>query len=134
MTMPVWLKATTLWLAILVLAILNGGFREMALIPALGNFTGMIVSGVILSACIFIVALAAAPWIGPLAPRQWLSVGLFWLLLTVVFEFGLGRFVQHKPWSELLDAYRFQGGNIWPIVLLVILLSPWLAARLRRLT
>lgn len=134
MTMPVWLKATTLWLAILVLAILNGGFREMALIPALGNFTGMIVSGVILSACIFIVALAAAPWIGPLAPRQWLSVGLFWLLLTVVFEFGLGRFVQHKPWRELLDAYRFQGGNIWPIVLLVILLSPWLAARLRRLT
>jgi len=133
MTVPVWLKAATLWLAILVLAILNGGFRETALIPALGSFTGLIASGVILSACIFIVAFAAAPWFGPLTPRQWLSVGLFWLLLTVAFEFGLGRFVQHKPWGELLNAYTFQGGNIWPIVLLVTLLSPWLAARLRRL-
>ncbi len=128
-----WLKAAALWLAILVLAILNGALREKALIPALGSFAGLIASGTILSVCVLLVAFVAAPWYGPLASRQWLWVGLFWFLLTVVFEFSFGRFVQHKTWAELFDAYTFRGGNIWPIVLLVAFLSPWLAAKLRSL-
>jgi len=132
-TPSVLYKAATLWLAILVLAILNGAFREWILLPSLGNFAGLVASGVILSACIFLVAWAAVPWFGPLGARRFLSVGVLWLLLTLLFEFGFGRFVQHKPWTELFDAYTFHGGNIWPVVLLVTCLSPWLAARLRHL-
>lgn len=45
MTKTVWLKASALWLAILVLAILNGILREKGLIPALGSFAGFIASG-----------------------------------------------------------------------------------------
>ncbi len=131
-TTSVWLKAAALWLAILVLAILNGALREKALIPAMGSFAGFVVSGIILSVCIFLVAFLASPWYGPLASRQWLFVGLFWLLLTLAFEFAFGRFVQHQTWAELLDAYTFRGGNIWPIVLAATFISPWLAARLRR--
>lgn len=134
MATSVWLKAAGLWLGILVLAILNGALRENALIPAFGSFTGQIVSGIILSVCIFLTAFVAAPWYGPLPSRQWLLVGLFWLLLTLVFEFGFGRFAQHKTWVELFDAYTFRGGNIWPIVLLATFLSPWIAARLRSFT
>ncbi len=131
MTISVWLKAALLWLAILVLAILNGTLRETLLAPALGGFTGLIASGTILCICIFLVAFATVPWLGPLAFRQWLLVGLFWLLLTVVFESIFGRFAQHKTWAELFDAYTFQGGNIWPIVLVTTLISPWLAAKIR---
>ncbi len=131
MTTSVWLKAATLWLAILVLAILNGALREKTLIPAFGSFAGLVVSGTILSICIFLVAFTAAPWYGPLASHQWLLVGLFWFLLTVVFEFSFGRFVEHKSWAELFNAYTFRGGNIWPLVLLATFLSPWFAARLR---
>lgn len=133
MTTLVWLKAAVLWLVILVLAILNGVLREHALIPAWGNFAGLVASGSILAVCIFLVAIAAAPWYGRLAARQWLLVGLFWLLLTLAFEFTFGRMVQHKSWAELFEAYRFQGGNIWPLVLFATFVSPWLAARLRRL-
>lgn len=133
MTPSVWIKAVLLWLAILVLAILNGALREVMLIPAWGSYAGLVVSGMILSICIFLVASAAAPWFGPLTSRQWLWVGSFWLLLTVVFEFAFGRFVQHKSWADLLHAYSFQGGNIWPIVLFVTFVSPWSAAKLRRL-
>ena len=95
---------------------------------------GLILSGVILSVSIFLVALIAAPWYGPLSSRQWYLVGLFWLLLTLAFEFGFGRVVQHKTWAELFDAYTFQGGNIWPIVLITTLLSPWAAAKIRGCT
>jgi len=126
-----WFKAFVLWLAILLLAILNGALREAVLIPAFGAFAGLIASGVLLSLLVFAVAFAAAPWYGPLPSSQWWLIGALWLLLTVAFEFGFGRLVQHKPWPELLDAYTFRGGNIWPLVLVVVFVSPWLAATLR---
>jgi hypothetical protein len=129
----VWLKALALWVAVLVLAMLNGTLREKALIPAMGSFGAFIASGTILSACIFIVAFFAAPWYGKLSSPQWLLVGVFWLLLTLAFEFGFGRFVQDKPWAELVEAYTFKGGNIWPLVLIATLISPWLMAKWRSL-
>jgi hypothetical protein len=127
------LKATALWLAILVLAMLNGTLREKWLVPSLGSFSALVLSGILLSACIFLVALAAAPWYGQLSSAQWLGVGALWLAMTLAFEFGFGRYVQHKAWSELLEAYAFKGGNLWPLVLAVVLISPWLAAKLRGL-
>jgi hypothetical protein len=131
MTTAVCLKASALWLAILLLAILNGILREKVLIPALGSSPGLIASGALLSLCIFLVALAAVSWYGTLVSSQWLLIGLFWLLLTLVFEFSFGRIAQHKTWIELFEAYTFQGGNIWPIVLAVTFISPWLAAKTR---
>ena len=133
MATSVWLKALALWAAILALAMFNGILREKALIPAMGSFGAFIASGTILSACIFIVAYFAVPWYGEMSSLQWLLVGVFWLLLTLAFEFGFGRFAQHKPWPELLEAYTFKGGNIWPLVLIAILISPWLMAKLRSL-
>ena len=131
--MAVWLKAFALWFAILALAMLNGVLREKALIPAMGSFGAFIASGLILSGCIFAVAYFGAPWYGRLSSASCFLLGLFWLVLTLGFEFGFGRFVQHKPWAELLEAYAFKGGNIWPVVLVAILISPWLMAKWRGL-
>ncbi|MGB5082310.1 MAG: hypothetical protein WBO23_16400 [Burkholderiales bacterium] len=133
MTGTVFLKALALWLAILVLAVLNGTLREKILMPSLGSFGALVASGIILSGCIFLAAFAGAPWFGKLAPPAWALIGLSWLALTLAFEFGFGRFVQHKAWTELFAAYTFKGGNIWPLVLVVILVSPWLAAKWRGL-
>jgi len=133
MTLSAWFKALALWFAILVLAILNGAFRESVLVPALGGFAGLVISGLLLCACIFLVAFVAVPLFAPSGPRRYLAIGVFWLLLTLSFEFGFGRYVQQKSWTEQLEAYTFAGGNLWPAVLLVTLLAPWLAARLRRL-
>ena len=128
-----FLKATVLWLAILVLAMLNGTLREKALVPNVGSFGAFIASGTILSICIFAVAWLGAAWYPRLSSAQWLAVGAFWLLLTLVFEFGFGRFAQHKTWADLFEAYTFKGGNIWPLVLAATLVSPWLAAKWRGL-
>ena len=133
MPAAVWFKALALWFAILALAMANGIAREKALVPAFGPFAALIASGIVLSSCIFLVAAFAAPWIGRMAAAQWLGVGALWLVMTLAFEFGFGRLVQHKGWAELLAAYTFKGGNLWPLVLVVVLISPWLAAKLRGL-
>jgi len=119
------------WLLILCLAVANGALREAVLIPSLGRSFGLVLSGVLLSLLIALVAYAFVRSRTRHSPAQGMFVGVFWLFLTLVFEFGFGRLVQHKSWSELLDAYTFNGGNIWPVVLLVTLLAPYIAAVVR---
>jgi hypothetical protein len=125
-----WQKVLLVWFAILVLANLNGLARELALAPLLGATGARFASGVTLSAIIFVMACLAAPWIGRSTARQWWGIGFAWLALTLMFEFGIG-YAQHQDVSRLLAAYTFEGGNIWPVVLLAALVSPYFAARLR---
>ena len=129
----VLLKAAAIWLLILGLAMLNGGLREAVLLPALGKPAAPLLSGVILSLCIVGVALLLVPRLGRLQRARALRLGLFWLALTLAFEFGFGRGVQGRSWGELLEAYTFRDGNIWPLVLVVTLFAPLIAVRLRRL-
>jgi hypothetical protein len=119
------------WLLILALAIANGTLRETVLIPALGRTAGLFLSGILLSCLIALVAYAFVRTCQPLTAAQGLLLGAIWLCLTVVFEFGFGSLVQHKSWGEMMDAYTFEDGNIWPVVLLVTFLAPAVAAWLR---
>ena len=124
-------KALAIWFGILVLAIVNGMLRDVVLIPVLGHEQGFILSGVILSALILTVTYISLPWFGPAPMARYIALGLGWLFLTLVFEFTFGRLIQGKPWPELLEAYTFKGGNIWPVVLLVVTTAPYIAARIR---
>lgn len=118
------LKPLVAWLVILALAVANGALREIVLIPVLGKTTGLVMSGALLSLFVMLVSFALVRLSHGITILQGLCVGASWLCLTLVFEFSFGRYVQHKAWSELLEAYAFKDGNIWPVVLLVILLAP----------
>ena len=122
------LRSLLAWLAILALAVGNGAVREAVLVPTLGKTIGLVLSGVSLSLFVALVAYVLVRWQHGLETSQGLLIGTLWLCLTLAFEFGFGRYVQHKSWAELVDAYTFQEGNIWPIVLLVTLLAPHMAA------
>ncbi|MCF8035419.1 MAG: hypothetical protein K9K62_00975 [Desulfobacteraceae bacterium] len=130
--MHLWiaLKALAIWTGILVLAVLNGALREAILVPKLGMAAGLVVSGVLLSALIIVVAYLALPWLGARRTIELLGIGIGWLALTLVFEFSFGL-LQGKSWQVMLEAYTFKGGNIWPAVLIVTAIAPYLAAKLR---
>jgi hypothetical protein len=127
----VGLKAFAIWLIILVLAVLNGALREMMLIPLLGTSVSLVLSGLLLSGLIFVTTYLVLPWLKMQYSRELVIVGLSWVALTIVFEFAFGL-SQGQSYQELLAAYTFTDGNIWPVVLVVIALSPWLAVRIRR--
>jgi hypothetical protein len=132
MAATVALKAFAVWVVILLLAILNGLFRESVLLPKLGAPSGLILSGVVLSTLVLAAAYVALPWLGARhAPHLW-GIGFGWLALTLVFEFSFGLW-QGKSWPTLLEAYTFKGGNIWPLVLVAVAVAPAVAARLRGL-
>lgn len=119
------------WLAILVLAIGNGLLREAVLGPRLGRVAGAIASGLLLIAAVFAVAWLLLRWRPARSPAQAGRLGLGWLVATLVFETGLGL-ARGLSWPELLSAYTFADGNLWPLVLVAVLLAPWLSMRMQR--
>ncbi len=130
MRLAVTAKVFAIWLAILCLAVANGFLREAVLVPGLGRAPGLVLSGVLLSAGILVVTVLALPWLGIRRRSSLIGVGVAWLVLTLVFEFAFGR-AQGQPWPVLLEAYTFKDGNLWPVVLLVTVAAPCLAAWLR---
>ena len=128
----IW-RAIVVWLAVLVLASLNGAAREAWLIPHLGPGLGRALSTVILCGLVFLVTWLTIGWIRPPTVRDALGVGALWLVLTLGFEFLGGHYLFHKPWGMLLEDYDLSRGRIWVAVLIVVLLAPLWTARLRGL-
>ena len=126
-------KSLVVWLGILLFAVANGAARELVLIPLIGRHPALILSGVSLCALILLLAYLSVRWFGHAPRATYVAVGLIWLGLTVTFELGFGHFVQGKTWSQLLDAYSFAGGNLWPVVSVVTAVAPYWAARVRGL-
>ena len=124
-------KAFGIWLLILVCAVLNGVLREAVLLPTFGKPAAFVISGVVLSLLIVAVSLVLVPRLGPLSMPHAMYVGVFWLALTLAFEFGFGLLGQHRSWAELMEVYTFKDGNIWPLVLALTLFSPAIVVRLR---
>lgn len=125
------LKAVVAWFLLVILAIANGILRDKVLTPALGSPIALPFSGMTLSLFILLVAWFSLPWYGALPSSRYWLIGLLWLLMTILFEFGFGYFVAHKSWAEMLQAYNVVKGNLWVMVLAATFVSPWLAARLR---
>lgn len=130
MPVAVLLKSLIVWTGILVFAIANGALRQAILLPLLGSTAGLLVSGLLLSALVMAVAYLTLPWLGTRRRAHLVGIGAGWLALTVLFEFSFGLW-QGEAWPVLLQAYTFEGGNIWPVVLVVIALAPCAAAKLR---
>ncbi len=128
----VWLavRAAAIWVLILGLAFSNAALRELVLIPRLGKVQGLTLSGVVLSLLVLLVAFGSVPWLGARRASEWIAIGLGWFVLTLAFDLVLGL-LQHKPMHLLFEAYLFKQGNLWPVVLLVTAIAPYLTARLR---
>lgn len=123
-------KSFMAWAVILCLAVANGVLREAVLIPAFGRPSGLVFSGILLCVFVVLVAYGFVRVVRGLTGPEAVLIGFLWLCLTLAFEFTFGLYVEGKPLSELLAAYTFAGGNIWPLVLVVTLLAPSLAAAL----
>ncbi len=126
-------RALVVWLALSVVAVLNGTFRQFVLLPSAGAHAGHVISSVTLSLLILLVAWLTIAWIGPTSARDAWAVGVLWLATTVVFEFVAGHYLFGHPWSKLLADYDIRQGRVWMVVLIVTVLAPRWAAGTRRL-
>jgi hypothetical protein len=126
-----YLKAASLWLGFLVVAITCGFIRERFLVPGFGPLGGRALGTLLVAAIIFTMIYV---YIGklPEASRAALfKLGLGWTMATIMFEFLFGHYVMGHAWESLWADYHVFQGRLWPLVLLVTLLGPLLARKIR---
>jgi len=128
--------ALAVWAGLAVLAVLNGIFREAVLALSLGDAGAHVLSTLLLTVAVAIVAVLYVERFAQEAERRTLlAVGGLWTVLTLAFEFGFGHYVVGKSWAVLLADYDVLAGRIWILVPVTLLVAPLVAARyLRRRT
>jgi hypothetical protein len=126
-----YLKAFCLWLGFLAVAIGCAVMREKFLVPGLGTLGGRALGTLLVGTVIFGLIYA---YIGKLqAPTRvsLFKLGLFWTMLTIMFEFLFGHYVMGHSWDSLWADYNIFQGRLWPLVLLVTLFGPLVARKIR---
>src|SRR5512145_1117827 len=118
------------WFPMILIAVANGALREAWLLPRLGKHAAGQVSTVLLIALLAVyIACVTRAW--PIvSSAQAFAIGALWLVLTLGFEFALGRFVSGLSWREMLAEYNLAAGRLWALVPLWVALAPCLFYRL----
>lgn len=116
------------WLLLAVAMTANGIFRELVLRPRLGTLAGYV------SVALGAVIIVGVTWAMFRAFRRhttgaMVQAGLLLIGMTVAFETAVGRWVDHKSWSELAANYAFWRGALWPFLLLLVGLTPLIWGR-----
>lgn len=112
------------WLGLAVIAVVNGVFREVVLVPRLGESSSHVIStGLLIAAILLISFWYFGRQLVPATDIELLLVGIMWSLLTVGFEFVVG-FVEGTPIAITLAQYNLFGGSVWISVPLTLLVAP----------
>jgi len=129
----IWFRAFVVWLVFIVAESVHGTLRTLLLAPVTGDFRARQLSVLTGSALVVFIAWWFARWVQARRTPTLLALGLGWLVLTLVFEFGLGRWVLGYSWRRMASEYNPFEGGLMGLGLLVLVFAPLLGARLRRL-
>ena len=66
----------------------------------------------------------------PGSSNQAVFIGFLWLVLTLVFEFGFGRY-RGNSWSKLFEDYNLLKGRIWILIPVWLFIAPYIFYKLR---
>jgi hypothetical protein len=128
--LKIGIKSVGIWLLIVIAAIINGAIREKLLIPLIGSDVSIPLSGITLSVLVLIITYFTITFLGELKARVYVFIGLFWIILTVAFEYLFGHYVIGKTWYEINQIFSLRQGNLFIVALIVTASSPWVAAKL----
>lgn len=62
--------------------------------------------------------------------RTLLGIGIFWVVITIIFEFVFGHFVMGHPWVKLFADYNLLNGRLWVLVLINNIAAPLISGKI----
>jgi hypothetical protein len=127
----VFLRGLLVWLVIVFAEALHGTARRVLIEPYAGDFKARQIAVFTGSVIILVIAVFFIRWLRATSTRQLIGVGCLWVGLTVGFEILLGRLVLGYSWERVASDYNLLGGGLLPIGLLILMLSPLIAAKIR---
>lgn len=114
------------WLGMMLLAILNGLIRERFYSYRFGELAAHQVSTVTLLLLLAGYVVLLAQFWSLRTITEALITGVLWLVMTLAFEWGFGRYVAGHSWQRLLADYNLTAGRIWVLIPLWMLIAPLL--------
>lgn len=118
-------KYLLLWFPMLLIAIGNGVIRESIIKKFAGDSMAHQVSTALLLLFFTIYIYYVIEKYPPNSSLQTVFIGIFWLILTLTFEFGFGRY-RGLSWQALLAEYNLAKGRLWVLVPLWVAIAPTL--------
>ncbi|MBI4807818.1 MAG: hypothetical protein HY799_02550 [Nitrosomonadales bacterium] len=108
---------------------LNGALRESTygkFVSELSAHQISCLTGILLFAVVIRQYVRLWP---PVSAREAWQIGLFWMGLTVAFEFLFFHYVGGHSWQVLLANYDISAGRLWPLILLWVAVAPYVFFR-----
>jgi hypothetical protein len=106
----------------------HGYAREVFIAPAIGALHARQLGVLIGSALVLLIAWSCARWLRADTRRAQLAVGAFWVALTLLFEFAVGRAMK-VGWARLLADYNPAQGGVMLLGLAVMFAAPLLVSQ-----
>ena len=128
----VFIRAFAVWLVVMAVESIHGIFRRLVLEPWVGDFPARQISVFTGSLLILIVTYLFIDWIRPTTRKQLTVTGVMWVLLTLSFEIGVGRFAFAYSWERVLSDFNIAKGGLLGIGVLIMGYAPRITASLRR--
>ena len=125
-----WLRAALVWMLIMLAETGHGIVREVFIAPIIGGLRARQLGIFVGCVIIFVIAWLTTRWMNARSLRDQFAVGAFWVVLTLAFEFALGRALG-ASWSRLLSDYNPAQGGFMLFGLAFMFITPWLTRRLR---
>lgn len=126
------LKYLAVWFEMLMIAVANGALRDFTYGKRISELAGHQLSTLIGSALLGIVMWGFVRLHPPASGREAISIGLYWMVLTMAFEFLVFHFVGGHSWTELIGNYNLLKGRVWVLLLVWIATAPYIFYRLQQ--
>lgn len=125
-----WVRAALVWMLIMLAETGHGVVREVFIAPAIGGLKARQIGVLVACIIIFVIAWLTARWMGATTRRQQFMTGAFWVALTLVFEFALGRALG-MSFGRILSDYNPAQGGFMLFGIAFMFVTPWLTKKLR---
>ncbi len=122
------LKYILLWFPMLVIAILNGVAREWYK-KYTGELAGRQISTITLLIFFGIFIYSVIAIFPPESGQAALLIGIIWLILTLLFEFGFGLY-RGNSWDQMLTEYNILKGRLWILIPVWVAIAPYVFYRM----
>ncbi|HQZ98435.1 MAG TPA: hypothetical protein PLP21_19115 [Pyrinomonadaceae bacterium] len=110
----------------------HGIVRRLFLEPLTGDIRARQIGVLIGTLLIYSVTYLTIRWLRASQIVHLVAIGCIWVVLTILFEIGLGR-LAGLSWDRILSDYDPRSGGLMPFGLIFMFLAPWLTAKQRRI-
>ena len=125
-----YLKSLGIWIVLAVSAIVVATFRVGVLLPKFDEQTAHQLGTILYLIVQFAIIYFFIKKMKINKTKTLLGIGIFWVVITIIFEFIFGHYFMGHPWQKLFADYNLFNGRLWILVLINNLIAPIISRKI----